>query len=37
MPDLQTMMKRNSVYVAFVLGGALVGEKVSNSGIFRAT
>eukprot|EP00355_Strombidium_rassoulzadegani_P002784 CAMPEP_0168610552 /NCGR_PEP_ID=MMETSP0449_2-20121227/1853_1 /TAXON_ID=1082188 /ORGANISM="Strombidium rassoulzadegani, Strain ras09" /LENGTH=62 /DNA_ID=CAMNT_0008650875 /DNA_START=81 /DNA_END=269 /DNA_ORIENTATION=- len=24
----QTLMRRNSVYVAFVLGGALVGEKI---------
>ena len=28
MSDLQTVMRRNSVYVAFILGGAFVGEKV---------
>ena len=27
---LQTVMKRNSVYVAFILGGALLGERVGQ-------
>ncbi len=26
---LQIFMRRNSVYVAFILGGALLGERVS--------
>ena len=26
---LQFLMRRNSVYVAFILGGALAGERVS--------
>lgn len=29
---LQFLMRRNSVYVAFILGGALVGERVSRCG-----
>ena len=28
---MQTVMRRNSVYIAFILGGALLGERVSFS------
>jgi len=28
-------MRRNSVYVAFILGGALIGERVLNAGFDR--
>lgn len=27
---LQLFMRRNSVYIAFILGGAILGERVSN-------
>ncbi len=29
---MQVFMRRNSVYVAFIIGGALAGEKVSVVG-----
>jgi hypothetical protein len=28
-PSQQLLMRRNSVYIAFILGGAMVGERVS--------
>ena len=33
--SVQLFMRRNSVYVAFILGGALIGERVSTS-VFRS-
>lgn len=29
----RVLMKRNSVYVAFILGGALIGERVVDYGL----
>ncbi|KAK9836292.1 hypothetical protein WJX81_002472 [Elliptochloris bilobata] len=28
----KVLMRRNSIYIAFILGGALLGERVVNKG-----